>query len=310
MTDTPTAAHAAEAAEAVPVHWPLEHLTLAGLHWPALRPDPDAPPVLMLHGWLDNCLSFVRLAPALQTGANVYAFDLAGHGLSGHRPAGQSYLLADYVADLAELVDRHFDTPVDLVGHSLGGIVTLLFAAAFPEKVRRAVTIDSLGPICKKPAETISQIRKGIVKRLTGSGRSEGYATIELAAAARAGGLSPLSTEAAMILVPRNLQEISRSGQGSGDFRWRTDPRLRHPSLMMFTEEQAVSCLQSLETPALLVRAEQGLLRDRERWQSRLAVMTTLRETVVPGSHHCHLDGDVAPVAAAVTEFLTGAVND
>ncbi len=279
--------------------WPLRHLTLAGLHWPGETNRHDVPPVVMLHGWLDNSLSFVRLAPELSAFTDVYAVDLAGHGRSDHRPEGQSYLLADYVADLAELIEASFSEPVDLVGHSLGGIVAMLYAAAFPEKVRKLVVIDSLGPISKTPDETVSQLRKGILKRLAGSGRSAGYLTVEEAAAARAGGLSPLSAEAAMQLVPRNLRE------GEDGFEWRTDPRLRYPSLMMFAEQQALACLEAVITETLLLRAEQGLLADRNRWQARLDAMPSLTEVVVSGTHHCHLDGDITPVADAIRSFLS-----
>ena len=59
-------------------------LTLRGKCWgPA-----DGRPVLALHGWLDNASSFDLVAPALAArGFRVVALDLAGHGLSDHRPA-------------------------------------------------------------------------------------------------------------------------------------------------------------------------------------------------------------------------------
>ena len=252
----------------------------------------------MLHGWLDNSLSFARLAPELTSFGDVWALDMAGHGLSDHRPEGQSYLLADYVADLAELLDTHFESPVDLVGHSLGGIVAMLYTAAFPEKVRRLVMIDSLGPITKSPEETVSQLRKGILKRLSGSGKSAGYPTIDDAAAARTGGRNPLSPEVARLLVSRNLKT---SGNG---YEWCTDPRLRHPSMMVFAEQQALACLEAVETRSLLLRAADGLLGDRSRWETRLGAMPGLTEVVISGSHHCHLDGDTGPVSRAIKAFL------
>lgn len=284
------------------MRWPLRHLTLAGVHWPAETRPSGRPPVVMLHGWLDNCLSFRRLAPELAGATEVYALDMAGHGHSGHRGPGQSYLLAEYVADLAELLESAFEGPVDLVGHSLGGIVSMMFAAAFPEKVRRLVLIDSLGPLTKPSGEAVGQLRRGILKRLAGSGSSAGYRSEEEAATARAGGLSPLSPEAAAQLVGRNLRQTDEG------FQWRTDPRLRHPSLMMYNDDQALAFLAALEAPTLLIRAEGGLLGKRERWQQRLDAIARLTEVTVPGSHHCHLDGDTRPVAEAVRKFLSESV--
>ncbi|MFW5823838.1 MAG: alpha/beta fold hydrolase [Marinobacter sp.] len=283
------------------VRWPLRHLTLAGLHWPASGHASSAPPVLLLHGWLDNSLTFYRLAPGLRSAGNLWAIDHAGHGHSGHRPEGDSYMLADYVSDLAELLETHFadHDQVDLVGHSLGGIVGLLFAAAFPEKVRRLVMIDSLGPISKAPEEAVGQLRRGIRKRLTGSGASRTYGSLDEAARLRARGRNPLSPEVARVLLSRNLTE---TGDG---LRWHTDPRLRHPSVTGFTEEQVLAFAAAVTAPTLLVRARHGLLASFDRWQKRFETLKKVQCLDIDGGHHCHLDGDIAPVEEGIRVFLT-----
>ncbi|MBW7469995.1 alpha/beta hydrolase [Marinobacter sp. M216] len=282
--------------------WRLRSLSLAGLTWPARTRATEPKTVLMLHGWLDNSLSFIKLAPELTDLANVHAIDMAGHGQSGHRPEGQSYLLMDYVADLAEVVDGHFsgtgETQVDLVGHSLGGIVCALYAAAFPENVRKLVMIDSLGAISRPVEETVPQLRRAIKKRLAGSGRQTVYPDIQSAAKAREGGLSPLSPEAALTLIPRNMKP-----EGDG-FVWRTDPRLRHPSPLMMSEDQVIASLKAIVTPTLFVRAEKGLLAFRKGLDERREVIASLDIANVPGGHHCHLDGDTRPVAEAIRNFL------
>lgn len=286
------------------INWSLKHIELAGLHWPADAAS-ETWPVLMLHGWLDNALSFARLAPALAGKRDVYSLDMAGHGRSGHRPEGQGYQLMDYVADLAELIETHFkDSPegqVDLVGHSLGGIVSVLYAAAFPERVRRLVMIDSIGPISRKPDEVIGQMRKSIIKRMTGSGKAVVYPDIGAAAKAREGGMIPLSPEAARMLVARSMKP---SGEG---FVWQTDPRLRHPSMMMMDEAQVTACLKKVVTPTRFLRATKGLLASRPELDSRLYAVANLDVVAVPGGHHCHLDGDVEPVIDAVRGFLDDA---
>lgn len=282
--------------------WPLRHISLAGLHWPAAKNSSHAP-VLMVHGWLDNALSFARLAPLLAVDRDVYAIDLAGHGRSGHRPAGQGYALTDYIADLAELLETYFqlddDTErPDLVGHSLGGIIALFYGAAFPERVRRLVMIDSLGPLTRESSEVIPQLRKAIKKRLAGSARPVVYHRIEDAAKAREGGMIPLSHEAAMTLIPRNLQEVA------GGYGWSTDAQLRHPSMMMMDEAQVAGCLAKVRTPTRFIRAEGGLLVSRPELNVRADAIAGLDLVSVPGGHHCHLEGDVEPVASAVRNFI------
>lgn len=286
------------------INWPLKHISLGGLHWPAVSTTNECP-VLMIHGWLDNALSFARLAPELAGHKDVYALDMAGHGHSGHRPLGQGYQLMDYVADLAELVETHFKAAlggkIDLVGHSLGGIVSVLYAAAFPERVRRLVMIDSIGPISRKPEEVIGQMRKAITKRMTGSGKPVVYPDIAAAAKAREGGMIPLSPPAARMLVARSMKQ---SGEG---FVWRTDPRLRHPSMIMMDEAQVTACLEKVVTPTRFLRAEKGLLASRPELGSRTNAIAGLDLMSVPGGHHCHLEGDIGPVVDAVRGFLDDA---
>ncbi len=297
--------------------WPLRHITLAGLSWPAAVSAPASnPPIIMLHGWLDNSLTFSRIAPELTRVSSLFSVDLAGHGHSGHRPPGQSYQLMDYVVDIAELIETHFYRgkqvgksgqhvdqnkavqKMDIVGHSLGGIVGALYAAAFPERVRKLVMIDSLGALSRPASETVPQLRKSIKKRIAGSGRPAVYPDIVTAAKVREGGLSPLSHEAALTLVPRNLKP-----EGGG-YSWRTDARLRHPSPLMMTEEQVVASLQSVQASTLFVRAKDGLLARRQGLDKRADAVPHIQTVDVPGGHHCHLDGDTRPVADVVRHFL------
>lgn len=286
------------------MEWPLQHITLAGLSW-ALKDASQGgnPPVIMLHGWLDNSLTFSQIGPELAQVSSLYAVDMAGHGHSGHRPSGQSYQLMEYVADIAELIETYFcgsgqSEKVDIVGHSLGGIVGSLYAAAFPERVRKLVMIDSLGALSRPISETIPQLRKSINKRISGSGRSAVYPDITAAAKVREGGLSPLSHEAALTLIPRNLKP-----EGKG-YVWRTDARLRHPSSLMMSEDQVVASLKAVESPTLFVRAKEGLLASRKGLDDRLNAMLNMQKVQVPGGHHCHLDGDTRPVADVVRNFL------
>jgi len=304
MNDTAVSAEISESlTEFREAEWQLRNVHVAGLHWHADRKTTNDVPVLMLHGWLDNSLTFIKLAPALAALAEVYAVDMAGHGKSGHRPVGQSYLLMDYVADVAELVENHLlasgKERVDLVGHSLGGIVCALYAAAFPERVRKLVMIDSLGAISRPVDQTIPQLRRAIQKRLAGSGRQTIYPDIETAAKAREGGLSPLSPEAALTLTPRNMR------QEQGGYVWRTDSRLRHPTPLMMSEDQVMASLRAITTPTLFVRADSGLLANHGGLDERGQAIANLKIAHVPGGHHCHLDGDTRPVSEAIKHFLS-----
>lgn len=79
----------------------LPHIELAA----HLFGPPDGKPVIALHGWLDNAMSFSRLAPKL-AGLRIVALDFAGHGHSAHRAEGASYLLWDYALDVLMVAEQ------------------------------------------------------------------------------------------------------------------------------------------------------------------------------------------------------------
>jgi len=100
--------------------------------------------VVFVHGLvMDNLSSFYfTLANPLATRAEVILYDLRGHGMS-ERPATR-YAVADFVADLAALIDELASGgPVHLVGNSFGGVVALALAAAQPAKVASLALIDA-----------------------------------------------------------------------------------------------------------------------------------------------------------------------
>lgn len=107
------------------------------------------PPLLLVHGGLDHARNWDWVARSMREHFHVYAMDLRGHGNSAWAP-GAMYSIAELVLDLATLIDvlasdtRH-GSPVYLMGHSLGGILTLLYAGLYPNRVGKAVAIEGLG---------------------------------------------------------------------------------------------------------------------------------------------------------------------
>ena len=115
----------------------LGHLTLGY----RTTGSPDGLPVLLLHGLGEDAADWDRFAAELaDRGRQAIALDLRGHGASSH-PGEYSFdLMAGDV--LAFLTDRGL-TRVDLVGHSMGGMVAQLLAAREPHLVRRLVIEDA-----------------------------------------------------------------------------------------------------------------------------------------------------------------------
>ncbi|MGR6964030.1 alpha/beta fold hydrolase [Geodermatophilus sp. URMC 61] len=113
---------------------PVRHLDLGG---PA-----GAPVVLCVHGLGGSALNWGLLAPLLARSHRVLAVDLFGHGGSGV-PTGSR---PDAVTADRRLLDRFVrevvGDPVVLLGHSMGGVLTILQAATAPETVRRLVLLS------------------------------------------------------------------------------------------------------------------------------------------------------------------------
>lgn len=106
--------------------------------------DPDHAPIICAHGAYDHGRMFDEIGSRIaDLGYRVQAVDARGHGDSGRLSSGHSW--DAMVVDIAVLA-RSFDTPVGLVGHSMGAGIVTQVAATFPELVRFVINIDGLGP--------------------------------------------------------------------------------------------------------------------------------------------------------------------
>ena len=110
--------------------------------------SPQAPPVVLLPGTGSTARSWEAVATSVGASRTVLAVDLRGHGESDW-PG--SYSIALMAQDVGALLDA-LAAPVDLVGHSLGGLVALRVAAAQPRLVRRLVLEDVGMPHPRRPS--------------------------------------------------------------------------------------------------------------------------------------------------------------
>ncbi|MEW9531253.1 alpha/beta fold hydrolase [Microbispora sp. NPDC049125] len=106
--------------------------------------EPGGPPLVLLHALGEASADWDGVAPALAAGRRVYAPDLRGHGLSERTDAYSLELMRDDVLGLLDALELG---RVDLIGHSMGGAVAYLLAAARPERVRRLVLEDVGAPL-------------------------------------------------------------------------------------------------------------------------------------------------------------------
>lgn len=92
-----------------------------------------------------------QVEPLVAAGARVILWDFRGHGLSGAPAEAERYSIGQIVDDIARVLDRVSpDQPVVLAGLSFGGLASIHFALAHPERTRALALIDS-GPGFKNP---------------------------------------------------------------------------------------------------------------------------------------------------------------
>lgn len=263
----------------------LPHIELAAHLFGPL----DGIPVIALHGWLDNANSFARLAPKLE-GLRILALDMAGHGHSDHRPPGSAYGLPDYAHDVLQVAEQMGWERFSLLGHSLGAIISVIAAAAVPQRVSRLALIDGLVPPVGEPESVVERMGAALQAQLTRqSKRKPVYPDMDRAVEARMKGMVAVSRKAAELLAQRGLMPVP------GGYTWRSDSRLTLPSAIRLTRAQALSFVMAVRCPAQLIVAEDGMLaQNRELLESVPFAVTSL-----PGGHHLHLNDEAGARSVA-----------
>ncbi|GAB1258226.1 alpha/beta hydrolase [Aurantivibrio plasticivorans] len=273
--------------DAQEISFDLGGITIAAKEWG----QPGDLPVLALHGWLDNCASFNKLAPMLK-GVHFIAIDMAGHGLSGHRQVGMSYPIVQDVTEVFQIADQLHWQEFALMGHSRGAIISALAAGTFPERISHLALIDGFKPSTTKMEDSPTQLAQSIIDLQRH--RSRGFAVypdIETAVVVRQRGQIPLSYEAAKQLVEHGLREVE------GGYTWSNDPQLKGASCVRLSEEAAHAFYQRITAKTRLIIAENGMPMLRDRLEGIAEQYPFIEATHIPGSHHLHME-DAAPAVA------------
>ena len=137
---------------------PIRNLKYHVLVWG--QPAPDKVPLVMVHGWMDVAASYQFVVDAFAQDHYVVAPDWRGYGLT-ESPGTDNYWFPDYLADLDFLLDHYSpESPVNLVGHSMGGNVAMLYAGSRPQRIRRLVNLEGFGMAATKPSQAPTRYAK------------------------------------------------------------------------------------------------------------------------------------------------------
>ena len=257
----------------------LPTLTLAAQCWG----DEQLPPLLALHGWLDNAGSFARLAPRLAASHHVIALDLPGHGHSDHLPEGASYHWPEYVRAVLGAADALELDRLTLLGHSLGAGVASMVAAARPERIERLLLIEGLGLLGDDGTQTLQRFRNALAAE-PASKRLRTFTSVEQAISARTLATG-LPADQARPIIERAVRAVD------GGWQWRSDPRINRLTPMRLAESQIHALLAGIEAPTRLLLADPATsYLPSGPMQRRAECVRAIRVTHLAGGHHLHLE--------------------
>jgi pimeloyl-ACP methyl ester carboxylesterase len=255
--------------------------------------NPDAPPLLLVHGGRDHCRNWDWIAQALRDDYHIIAPDLRGHGDSQWLLGG-SYTIPEFVYDIAQLVDQSELKPVTIIAHSLGGMISLQYAGLYPENVVKLVAIEGLGPsrriIEENAAKAIDERTRDWIDflRKLSARTPRRYATLDEAVARMQEANPHLSADQA-----RHLTVYGVNRNEDGTYSWKFDNYIRAFPPTGYAVEDAKALWARITCPTLLVYGAESWATD-PREDGRVEPFKTAEVVTFEGAghwvHHDKLD--------------------
>jgi pimeloyl-ACP methyl ester carboxylesterase len=244
--------------------------------------EAGAPGVVLVHGGAAHGRWWDHVGPLLVEGARrIVAIDLSGHGDSGHR---DSYDFGTWAAEtLAVAESAGIGGPPTVIGHSMGGFVTLQAAITSGDRIAGAIVVDS--PLRELTPEEVAA-RAGI---------AFGPLRVHASLAEGLARFHPIPNQPVLDYVAAHVAAHSLRPVDGG-WVWKFDPRIFGGSPL------APSSITPLDLRVALVRGERGILTR----QMSLNVHDKLGRAVpvveIPDAgHHIMLDQPLSLVAALRT---------
>jgi len=255
--------------------------------------------LVLVHGFLDLAFSWTPFVTELQRRAArplwIVAPDCRGHGDSGWVSDGGYYHFPDYVLDLDSVIQALGVQSIKLIGHSMGGTISLLYTGAFPERVIKLALIEGVGPVGMNFADAPLRMAQWIGEiRKRGRNHFRAYSSVA-AGADQLRQTNPRLQEA----FAAALAQAAMKQNDAGKWLWKFDPLHRTAAPQPFYAAQAIEFLRRIACPVLIVDGKQSHQTKRADKQQRYDAIANRQRLVIDGAGHMvHQDNPKALVAA------------
>ncbi|MGJ7530612.1 alpha/beta fold hydrolase [Variovorax sp. GB1P17] len=261
-------------------------------HYVAWGPQ-GAPVVLCLHGLRSYARTFAPLASVLADEFRVVALDQRGRGRTDWDPA-RNYHAARYAGDIAEFIDALGLDTVHLLGHSMGGINSLVYALTHGQRLRSLVLEDS-GPGASRCSDGAHRINTELARTPASFPDWETARRFWRS-------IRPTITEAAIdSRVANSMREadgvVTWAHDQAGITHCRMHPTQPDPDLW--------PCVAAIACPTLLLRGAESDYLSRDTFAQMLAANDLITGLEVAGAGHYVHDDQPAAFAKAVHAFLS-----
>jgi pimeloyl-ACP methyl ester carboxylesterase len=273
------------------------------------QPAVGSPTLVLLHGWMDVAASFQFVVDALEHDYFIVAPDWRGFGLTKPGPV-DSFWYPDYLADLDALLDHYApDQVVNLVGHSMGANVAMLYGGIRPQRVRRLVNLEGFGLPATQAEQAPGRLLQWLdqLKALqTGQMKLHPYKSLD-AVAARLMKTNPrLGPDKARWLAGHWSAEVA---PGQWQILGDAAHKLINPQLYRVDETLAIH--RQISAPTLVVEAvEDSIVQwwrgkfDRAEHRQRLQAVARLEIAELPDCGHMLHHDQPEAVAALIERFV------
>jgi pimeloyl-ACP methyl ester carboxylesterase len=285
---------------------PIRNLQYHVRTWGTRKPNER--PLVMVHGWMDVSASFQFVVDAMQQDRYIVAPDWRGYGKTAV-PSTDNYWIPDYLADLDFLLDWLDSPQVDLLGHSLGGNVVMLYSGIKPERIHKLINLEGFGMPRTKPENAAKRYVQWM-DELKKMNKGE----LDLKAYDSADGVARRLMKTNKRLPEDKAQWLARQWAGeNADGKWDIlgDAAHKVVNANLYQVDEALSLYAQITAPTLAVEAADN---EMDKWwggkyslaeyHERLkSVPNCTIKTVADAGHMMHHD-QPAVLAGMIEEFL------